>query len=74
MWLDGRVERVLGAEVLDEKQLEKKGFGGIISVGKGSQRPPRLVRLTWAPKKAKTATDVRSSTRSCSFCAFLLCW
>ncbi|HCD3016924.1 leucyl aminopeptidase [Corynebacterium striatum] len=45
----------LEVEVLDEKQLEKKGFGGIISVGKGSQRPPRLVRLTWAPKKAKTS-------------------
>ena len=43
----------LKAEVLDEKQLVKEGFGGILAVGKGSQRPPRLVRLTWNPKKAK---------------------
>ncbi|MCG7246322.1 leucyl aminopeptidase [Corynebacterium simulans] len=42
----------LEVEVLDEKQLKKEGYGGIISVGKGSKRPPRLVRLTWAPKDA----------------------
>ncbi|WP_306507292.1 leucyl aminopeptidase [Corynebacterium sp.] len=43
----------LDVEVLDEKQLEKQGFGGILAVGKGSARPPRLVRLSWKPKKAK---------------------
>ncbi|OBG11650.1 leucyl aminopeptidase [Mycolicibacterium celeriflavum] len=36
----------LQVEVLDEKALEKAGYGGIIGVGKGSSRPPRLVRLT----------------------------
>ncbi|UUO03681.1 leucyl aminopeptidase, partial [Mycolicibacterium novocastrense] len=36
----------LSVEVLDEKALEKVGYGGIIGVGKGSSRPPRLVRLT----------------------------
>ncbi|EID14305.1 leucyl aminopeptidase [Mycolicibacterium phlei] len=36
----------LTVEVLDEKALEKAGFGGIIGVGKGSSRPPRLVRLS----------------------------
>jgi leucyl aminopeptidase len=35
----------LEVEVLDEKALEKGGYGGIIGVGKGSSRPPRLVRL-----------------------------
>jgi leucyl aminopeptidase len=35
----------LDVEVLDEKQLDKAGYGGIIGVGKGSSRPPRLVRL-----------------------------
>ncbi|WP_067723554.1 leucyl aminopeptidase [Nocardia yamanashiensis] len=38
----------LQVEVLDEKELEAKGFGGIIGVGKGSSRPPRLVRITYA--------------------------
>ncbi|WP_280233778.1 leucyl aminopeptidase [Nocardia cyriacigeorgica] len=43
----------LEVEVLDENALETGGFGGIIGVGKGSSRPPRLVRLTYAggPKK-----------------------
>lgn len=36
----------LGVEVLDEKALAKAGYGGVIGVGKGSSRPPRLVRLT----------------------------
>ncbi|MCV7099253.1 leucyl aminopeptidase, partial [Mycobacterium palustre] len=36
----------LEVEVLDEKALQKGGYGGIIGVGQGSSRPPRLVRLT----------------------------
>lgn len=43
----------LAVEVLEENELEAQGFGGILAVGKGSQRPPRLVRLTWEPKKLK---------------------
>ncbi|MEE2035143.1 leucyl aminopeptidase [Rhodococcus chondri] len=43
----------LDVEVLDEKALEKQGFGGIVGVGKGSSRPPRLVRLTYSAKKRK---------------------
>ena len=43
----------LTVEVLDEKALTRQGFGGILAVGRGSERGPRLVRLTWAPKKAK---------------------
>jgi leucyl aminopeptidase len=34
-------------EIWDEKRLEKEGCGGILSVGKGSARPPRLVILTY---------------------------
>ena len=33
-------------EVLDEKALRRNGYGGILGVGAGSSRPPRLVRLT----------------------------
>ncbi|MGN6576677.1 MAG: leucyl aminopeptidase [Nocardioides sp.] len=39
--------------VLDEKQLEKDGFGGIIGVGRGSAAPPRLVKLSYKPRGAK---------------------
>ena len=35
----------LQVEVLDERALEKGGYGGIFGVGKGSARKPRLVRL-----------------------------
>lgn len=37
----------LEVEVLDEKALAKGGYGGVIGVGQGSSRPPRLVRLTY---------------------------
>jgi leucyl aminopeptidase len=35
----------LEVEVLDDKALDKAGYGGVVGVGKGSDRPPRLVRL-----------------------------
>ncbi|AWB84382.1 leucyl aminopeptidase [Corynebacterium liangguodongii] len=37
----------LEVEVYDEAYLAEHGFGGIVSVGKGSARPPRLVHLVW---------------------------
>ncbi|MEU0495753.1 leucyl aminopeptidase [Mycobacterium sp. NPDC006124] len=48
----------LKVEVLDEKALEKGGYGGIVGVGKGSSRPPRLVRLTHAGGKGRKAKKV----------------
>jgi leucyl aminopeptidase len=43
----------LAVEVLDQKALTTGGFGGIIGVGQGSERPPRLVRLSYRPARAK---------------------
>ena len=40
-------------EILDEKALADQGFGGILGVGQGSDRPPRLVRLDYAPAGAQ---------------------
>ncbi|GLY66153.1 leucyl aminopeptidase [Amycolatopsis taiwanensis] len=40
-------------EVLDEKALKRKGFGGILGVGGGSARPPRLVRVRYRGAKAR---------------------
>jgi leucyl aminopeptidase len=37
----------LGVRVLDENELAKEGFGGILAVGMGSSHPPRLVRLEY---------------------------
>jgi leucyl aminopeptidase len=39
---------------MDEKQLAAGGFGGIMGVGQGSANPPRLVKLTYKPRGAKT--------------------
>jgi leucyl aminopeptidase len=39
-------------EVLDETALAEGGFGGILGVGQGSARPPRLVKLAYAPAGA----------------------
>ena len=44
--------------MLDEKALEKAGYGGIIGVGKGSSRPPRLVRLTHRSRQARMRKKV----------------
>ena len=38
--------------VLAEDELEAGGFGGILGVGKGSSRGPRLVTLRYAPEGA----------------------
>jgi leucyl aminopeptidase len=40
-------------EVLDEKALAKGGYGGILGVGLGSSRPPRLVKVSYSPRGAK---------------------
>ncbi|WP_309130308.1 leucyl aminopeptidase [Brevibacterium sp.] len=39
--------------VLAEKELEAGGYGGILGVGQGSTRGPRLVKVEYAPKGAK---------------------
>ena len=44
----------LTCEVLDETALAAQGYGGLMAVGGGSARPPRLVRLTYRPRGAKT--------------------
>jgi leucyl aminopeptidase len=52
----------LEVEVLDDKALRKAGYGGVIGVGQGSSRPPRLVRLihrgSQLAKKPKQAKRV----------------
>lgn len=42
----------VAAKVWDEAALEADGFGGILAVGRGSSRGPRLVRLDYAPAAA----------------------
>ncbi len=50
-----RVTRGLPVEltVLDDDQLREGGYGGLVGVGQGSTRGPRLVRVDYAPQGAR---------------------
>jgi leucyl aminopeptidase len=37
--------------VLDEKALAAGGYGGLLGVGQGSARGPRLVKVAWTPSR-----------------------
>ena len=43
----------LTSEILDEDALASGGYGGILAVGSGSTRKPRLLRLTYSGKGAR---------------------
>ena len=43
----------LTVKVRDEKQLKAEKFGGLLTVGKGSDRPPRMVTLEYKGAKKK---------------------
>lgn len=42
----------IDVEILEEKALAKQGYNGILAVGGGSVRPPRLFRAEYSPKTA----------------------
>ena len=53
-WLARRARELgrrtgLEVTVRDEKALAAEGFGGVLAVGAGSARPPRLVELAYRP-------------------------
>ena len=42
----------LTVTVRDEQWLAEQRFGGVLAVGGGSSRPPRLIELAWRPRGA----------------------
>ncbi|MBI1745107.1 MAG: leucyl aminopeptidase [Acidobacteria bacterium] len=48
--------RALKCRILDEKELQKQGYNGLIAVGRGSQHPPRLITLRYRPAKPSRHT------------------
>ncbi|NED98092.1 leucyl aminopeptidase [Phytoactinopolyspora alkaliphila] len=46
----------MDVHVRDEKKLEAEGFGGIVAVGVGSARPPRLVAMRYEPRGSRATT------------------
>ncbi|GGM83752.1 hypothetical protein GCM10010106_33000 [Thermopolyspora flexuosa] len=62
-WLAEQAVRIaaetgLEAEVWDPERLAAEGFGGILAVGRGSARPPRLIKLEYRPREAASARHV----------------
>ncbi len=54
-WLGEQAEALaegasLTVRVRDERELSEGGFGGILAVGSGSSRPPRLIELSYEPE------------------------
>ncbi len=49
---DGAAGLPLEVTVWDEAALAEDGFGGILGVGSGSTRPPRLVKVAYSPEGA----------------------
>ncbi|HLL07218.1 MAG TPA: leucyl aminopeptidase [Nocardioidaceae bacterium] len=45
----------LSETVWDEQALAADGFAGILAVGRGSPRPPRLIRLDYRPRGTRSA-------------------
>ncbi len=43
-------ESGLEVEVMDEDAMEKAGMGGMLGVNKGSDEPPRLIKMTYSPR------------------------
>jgi leucyl aminopeptidase len=43
----------LEVEILDVRALRRGRYGGILAVGNGSARPPRLIRLRYRPARAR---------------------
>jgi leucyl aminopeptidase len=57
-WLAEQARELLepagvAVSIRDEDALAAEGFGGILAVGAGSSRPPRLVEATWSPRGAR---------------------
>ncbi|MHB8512730.1 MAG: leucyl aminopeptidase [Actinomycetota bacterium] len=45
-------------KVLDEKQLAAKGMNGILGVGRGSPKPPRLIEMIYKASGAKRSVAI----------------
>jgi leucyl aminopeptidase len=62
-WLGAEADKALSAHganvtVYDEQWLAARGFGGVLAVGGGSSRPPRLIEARWRPRAATGAPHV----------------
>ncbi len=50
--------KTMSVEVWDEKRLEKEGMGLHLSVGRGGEHPPCLIRIRYRPKSKNTLKPI----------------
>ena len=50
-------------EVLDVAAMKRLKLGGVLGVGQGSKQPPRLVKMTYSPPRAKGSHRARRQGR-----------
>ncbi|MDR1580963.1 MAG: leucyl aminopeptidase [Synergistaceae bacterium] len=55
---DLALEKGIKIKVFDESELAAKGMNALLSVGKGSATPPRLIHLEYAPKSPVAAAAI----------------
>ncbi|MDR0764032.1 MAG: leucyl aminopeptidase [Synergistaceae bacterium] len=55
---DLALEKGFKIKVFDESELAAKGMNALLSVGKGSAAPPRLIHLEYAPKSPIATTAI----------------
>jgi leucyl aminopeptidase len=66
-WLAGQAELIaaesgLTVRVRGEKELVDGGFGGLVAVGAGSARPPRLIELSYEPEGTGSGSGSSTGT------------
>jgi len=49
----------LECTIHDERELSRRGFGGILGVSQGSARPPRLIELRYSPPGERPPASAR---------------
>lgn len=54
----------LTVRIWTDQELRDAGFGGIVAVGSGSDRPPRLIELSYAPPGGDGQTPSRGAGHS----------
>lgn len=57
-WLAARAAEIaadsgIQVRIWDEADLAAEGFGGLLAVGSGSARPPRLIQMSYEPEPAE---------------------
>lgn len=49
---ESELDGLVSVTIVDDSELRERGFGGLLGVGAGSVRAPRLVKIEYAPESA----------------------